>query len=97
MPAGYNQRRKHIDVKHRFLREQALGVIIELAWVSTAADVFTKPLPFVAFDRHRRPIMNNSDGESSPIATRPQTGGSVTAADTGEAATAAGHSGHTNG
>ena len=66
MQDSNNQRRKHIDIKHHFLREQALGGIIELVWVPTAdevADIFTKPLPVAAFLKHRRALLNGGDDE----------------------------------
>jgi hypothetical protein len=64
MQDSNNQRRKHIDVKHHFLREQVLSGTIVLIWTPTAeqiADIFTKPLPFAAFIRHRRSILNERD------------------------------------
>ena len=56
-----NQRRKHIDAKHHYLREQVLNGVIELRWVPTAeqaADIFTKALPRAAFAQHRATVMN---------------------------------------
>ena len=67
MQDSNNQRRKHIDVRHHFLREKVLDGEIELVWTPTAeqiADIFTKPLPFAAFLKHRRVIMNEPAGSS---------------------------------
>jgi len=68
-----NERRKHIDVKHHFIREAVQSGIIQLKWIPTAdqpADLFTKPLPVAAFQRHRQLVMNlNSAIEVSKAAT----------------------------
>ena len=73
-------RRKHIDVKHYFVREQQQAGTINIEWVNTAeqpADILTKPLPVDAFKRHRSFIMNSRDiigaasGGSHPQASQP--------------------------
>jgi hypothetical protein len=66
MQDSNNHRRKHIDVKHHYLREQAQAGTITLSWVPTAeqvADIFTKPLPYAAFLKHRRIILNEVVGD----------------------------------
>jgi hypothetical protein len=40
-------RRKHVDVKHHYIRERAQQQFVSVAWVSTVnqqADILTKPL-----------------------------------------------------
>ena len=47
-------RRKHINVKHNFLRDQIKLSVIKPEWVATAgqqADIMTKPLDRVTFAR----------------------------------------------
>jgi hypothetical protein len=49
-------RSKHIDVRYHFIREKIEDGTFETSWIPTAdmtADIFTKPLPFPAFSRHR--------------------------------------------
>jgi hypothetical protein len=44
---GGHSRRKHIDVKHHYIRERAQQQFVSVAWVSTTdqqADILTKPL-----------------------------------------------------
>ena len=58
---GNAERRKHIDTKHHFIREQVLNDIIELVWVSTdreLADIFTKSLPKDSFIKLRQALLN---------------------------------------
>ena len=61
-------RRKHIDVRHHFLREQIQQGIISLHWISTKeqpADIFTKPLPVVVFVAHRDFLMGGGSSTHS--------------------------------
>ena len=56
-------RRKHIDVKHHYIREQASNALVELKWVPTAeqeADILTKPLPRAAFIKFRALVLNEA-------------------------------------
>ena len=49
-------RSKHIDIRHHFNRDHVLDGSFSTTWIPTAdmpADIFTKPLPFPAFSRHR--------------------------------------------
>jgi len=77
-----NERRKHIDVKHHFIREAVVNKSIQLSWIATAdqpADLFTKPLPSMAFLRHRNFILGShfdSAKISSPIPQQHSSAGS---------------------
>jgi len=54
-------RRKHIDVKHHYVREKIEAGAIEVQWISTVAqpaDILTKPLPYASFIQHRLTITN---------------------------------------
>lgn len=67
---GTSPRRKHIDVKYYFVREQQKEGIINIEWVGTAAqpaDILTKPLPVDAFERHRQFIMNLKDDAAAAL------------------------------
>ena len=51
-------RSKHIDIRHRdhFIRDHVQDGSFSTTWIPTAdmpADIFTKPLPFPIFSRHR--------------------------------------------
>ena len=49
-------RSKHIDIRHHFIRDHVLDGSFSTTWIPTAdmpADIFTKPLPFPVFSRHR--------------------------------------------
>ena len=49
-------RSKHIDIRHHFICDHVLAGSFSTTWIPTAdmpADIFTKPLPFPAFSRHR--------------------------------------------
>jgi hypothetical protein len=51
-----SSRSKHIDVRYHFIREKIEDGTFETSWIPTAdmtADIFTKPLPFPAFSKHR--------------------------------------------
>jgi Reverse transcriptase (RNA-dependent DNA polymerase) len=51
-----SSRTKHIDVRYHFIREHVTNGSFPLHWIPTSdmvADVFTKPLPTVLFQRHR--------------------------------------------
>jgi hypothetical protein len=55
-----SSRRKHIDVKHHFIKEQVELKQIELEFIPTQlqqADIFTKALPYPAFSRLRDAAM----------------------------------------
>ena len=46
---------KHIDIKFHYIHELIEGSVVELNWTDLAselADIFTKPLPLIAHDRH---------------------------------------------
>ena len=56
-------RRKRIDVRHHFLREQIQAGIIAPQWISALeqpADIFAKPLPAAPFKAHRAFIMGSA-------------------------------------
>ena len=64
---GNHARRKHINVKHHYVREQATEGYIELKWVPTAdqlADFFTKPMPRARFEQLRASIMGKAAGSA---------------------------------
>ena len=49
-------RSKHIDIRHHFIRAHVQDGSFSTIWIPTAdmpADIFTKPLPFSVFARHR--------------------------------------------
>jgi Reverse transcriptase (RNA-dependent DNA polymerase)/GAG-pre-integrase domain len=49
-------RSKHIDIRHHFIRDHVQDGSFSTTWIPTAdmpADIFTKPLPFPIFSRHR--------------------------------------------
>ena len=49
-------RSKHIDIRHHFIHDHVLDGSFSTTWIPTAdmpADIFTKPLPFPVFSRHR--------------------------------------------
>ena len=57
--AGRHERSKHIDIKFHYIRELIEGGVVKLNWTDSAselADIFTKPLPLVAHDRHTRSL-----------------------------------------
>ncbi len=50
---------KHIDVRFHFIRTYVHDGLFDTIWVSTGdmvADIFTKPLPMPAFERHRNSL-----------------------------------------
>jgi transposase InsO family protein len=56
-------RRKHIDVKHHYIREQIAERFIQMKWVPTAqqeANILTKSLGKIAFANERDQMMNLS-------------------------------------
>ena len=58
---GNRGRRKHINVRHHYLREQVAEGYLELQWIPTAsqpADVLTKPVDRATFFKHQAFIMN---------------------------------------
>ena len=49
-------RSKHIDIWHHFIRDHVQDGSFSTVWIPTTdmpADIFTKPLPFPIFSRHR--------------------------------------------
>lgn len=49
-------RSKYIDIRHHFIRSLVQDGSFSTTWIPTEdmpADIFTKPLPFVTFSRHR--------------------------------------------
>jgi len=60
--SGMYNRAKHIDTRIYRVRESAMGDAPEISVYKIAgehqqADIFTKGLPRVAFERHRRTLM----------------------------------------
>jgi hypothetical protein len=52
-------RTKHIEVKYHFIRDLVENGVVKLEYCNTVnqiADVLTKPLTFVDFDRHRKAL-----------------------------------------
>lgn len=57
---GKYERRKHIDVKHHYIREQIERNTLSISYVESAlnqADLLTKPLPKASFIFHRNALM----------------------------------------
>ena len=57
--AGWCEHSKHIDIKFHYIRELIEGGVVKLNWTDSAselADIFTKPLPLIAHDRHTRSL-----------------------------------------
>ncbi|OWZ08694.1 Copia type Polyprotein [Phytophthora megakarya] len=53
----FHRRTKHIDVRHHFIRERIEKRQIEVSHIAGAnnvVDIFTKYLPRVKFEKHRR-------------------------------------------
>ena len=51
-----SSRTKHIDIRYHFIREHVTNGSFPLHWTPTSdmvADIFTKPLPSILFQRHR--------------------------------------------
>jgi hypothetical protein len=69
----YHGRTKHVEVRHHFIREKILSKEISLEFVPTGeqlADVFTKALGRVAFEKIRRQlglVKINADKRAEPI------------------------------
>ena len=56
-----HQRRKHIDIRYHFINEAIENKQIQVVYCRTEdmhADIFTKPLSKVKFERHRSAFMN---------------------------------------
>ena len=54
--SSITSRSKHIDIRHHFIREHISDGTFCTNWVPTSdmpADIFTKPLPFPLFTKHR--------------------------------------------
>lgn len=66
-------RRKHINIKYHYIRQQAANDSIKPLWVSTEhqlADIFTKPLPVLTFVKLRDIVRNEDETqEHQPNAT----------------------------
>ena len=58
-------KQKHIDVAYHFIREQCVEyknvIVVPIASAENVADIGTKPLPFPAFEKLLRQIMNLKD------------------------------------
>lgn len=66
---GGSPARRHIKVKHHWIREQVQDGEIEPKWVSTSqqiADIFTKPLPRIAFENLRSQLLHPAPHASIP-------------------------------
>ena len=56
-----HDRTKHIDIKYYYIRELITNGSVAVTWVSTdrqTADIFTKPLAFPSFNRHRHVLLS---------------------------------------
>lgn len=56
---AHHSRTKHIDIRYHYIRDQILLQEVNLKYLSTdemAADMFTKPLTQVKFEKHREKI-----------------------------------------
>ena len=65
-----NNRTKHIDIAYHYVRDVVLQGIVELEYVPTTnmvADMFTKSLPRVSFERNVVSLGLKSKGESEAI------------------------------
>ena len=54
--SSITSRSKHIDVRHHFIRDHISNGTFCTNWIPTSnmpADIFTKPLPFPLFSKHR--------------------------------------------
>jgi hypothetical protein len=59
---GTSSRRKHIHIRHHYIREQVEAKNVAVQWISTEhqeADIFTKPLPEPIFTRIRDAAMGH--------------------------------------
>jgi len=55
----FHARSKHIEIHHHFVRERVLRGEVQLHYVPTdsqPADIFTKPLPRLKFEKHRQTL-----------------------------------------
>ena len=55
--SGENSKAKHIDIRYHFIRQHVADKTIVLTFVGTedmVADIFTKPLEYVAYERGAR-------------------------------------------
>jgi len=56
-----NRRSKHIDVRFRFIQEKIAENNIVVKYCNTenqTADIFTKPLNFVKFEKHKKNLVS---------------------------------------
>ena len=64
---GMHSRTKHIDIKHHFLREKVQDGTISLVQIKgkdNPADIFTKPLGRIDFERHAGGLLSHSQAMS---------------------------------
>jgi hypothetical protein len=57
----HHQRTKHIDIKHHFVRDHVKKDNVIIKWIPTAdqtADLFTKGLGKIKFDKFRSEMMH---------------------------------------
>ena len=69
---GNEVRRKHINVKHHYIRENVNSGEFSIHWISTVqqqADIFTKALARVQFRSFRDVVMGWTNAASSPPST----------------------------
>jgi len=62
-----HERSKHIDVRFHFIRDQVKKGKVELVHVASqeqAADIFTKPLPTVLFEKGKM-MLGMKDGKNT--------------------------------
>ena len=63
-----HQRTKHIDIRHHFIRDQIKKKRIQMRWVPThmqLADIMTKPLAKIQFERMHARIMHGSEDDQA--------------------------------
>ena len=70
----FHKRTKHIDIKHHFIREAVENKIVALEWIPTedmVADIFTKSLKPVKFNRLLPRFMSPIESETQPETPSP--------------------------
>ena len=64
---GVSSRNKHLEVKMHFIRDLVNTKTIKLVKIGTKeqrADIFTKNLPRLAFEKHRSSLLNGTEPDT---------------------------------